>query len=102
MATIDGKWTCEVDSPMGAQQLDLNVTSQPDGSFTGTASGPLGAINISDGQLLGDTLRFKLAISMPFPMTLDAEAKLVGDDRIEGTVDTGAFGRYPMRATRAG
>ena len=101
MATIDGRWMCEVDSPMGAQKLDLTLATQPGGGFTGTASGPLGSIDVKDGQLRGDTLRFKLGITMPMPMALDCEARLVGDDRIEGTVDTGAFGRYPLRAPRA-
>ena len=100
MATIDGAWDCEVESPMGAQKLTLTLASTADGGFTGTASGPLGSLEVTDGRIAGDTATFKLAITMPFPMNLDCEARLVSDDRIEGTVDTGAFGRYPIRATR--
>lgn len=100
MATIDGEWVCEVESPMGTQKMDLTLASAPGGSFTGTARGALGSLDIADGQMLGDTATFKMAITMPFPMTLDCEAKLVGDDRIEGTVDTGAFGRFPLKASR--
>ena len=100
MATIDGEWVCEVDSPMGTQKMDLTLASVPGGGFTGTARGPLGALDIADGRLLGDTMQFKMAITLPFPMTLDCESRLIGDDRIEGTVDTGAFGRFPLNATR--
>lgn len=100
MATIDGEWLCEVDSPMGTQKMDLTLTMRPGGGFTGTARGPLGALDIADGRMLGDTMNFRMAITMPFPMSLDCESRLVGDDRIEGTVDTGAFGRFPLTATR--
>lgn len=99
MATIDGQWDCEVDSPMGKQQMVLTVTSTPTG-FAGAASGPLGTVDVTEGQVFGERLSFKLAVKMPFPMTLDCEATLVDDDTIEGTVDTGAFGKFPMRATR--
>ena len=102
MAAIDGAWDCEVQSPMGAQKMTILLASQPGGSFTGTASGPLGALNLEAGQVLGDHITFKMAITMPMPMALDCEAKLVDDDHIEGTVDTGAFGRFPLKATRKG
>lgn len=100
MATIDGDWLCEVDSPMGTQRMELTLATTPGGGFSGTARGPLGSLDIADGLMLGETMTFKMAITMPFPMTLDCESKLVGDDRIEGTVDTGAFGRFPLKATR--
>jgi hypothetical protein len=100
VATIDGEWVCEVDSPMGAQKMDLTLATVAGGGFTGTARGPLGSLDIADGQMLGDTMQFKMAITMPFPMSLACESRLVSDDRIEGTVDTGAFGRFPLRATR--
>ncbi|USI73319.1 hypothetical protein [Sphingomonas morindae] len=101
MAQIDGQWDCEVDSPMGKQQSLLTLTASGTG-FAGVASGPLGSVEITNGQVLGDQLSFKMAITLPMPMTLDCEARLIGDDRIEGTVDTGAFGRFPLRATRRG
>lgn len=100
MATIDGEWLCEVDSPMGTQTMDLTLATTPGGGFGGSARGPLGSLDIADGQMLGETMHFKMAITMPFPMTLACEARMAGDDRIEGTVDTGAFGRFPLKATR--
>lgn len=99
MATIDGQWDCEVDSPMGKQAMTLTLSSSG-GTFSGAASGPLGAVEIADGQVAGDIVTFKLAIKVPMPMTLECEARMQGDDLIEGTVDTGAFGKFPMKAMR--
>jgi hypothetical protein len=101
MASIDGQWDCNAQSPMGEQKSVLTITSKPDGSFVGTNSTPLGALDISEGKVLGDQVSFKMSITVPFPMTLACEATLSGD-RMEGTIDTGAFGRFPVTATRKG
>jgi hypothetical protein len=101
MATIDGQWDCEVDSPMGKQSMVLTLSSSG-GTFSGAATGPLGAVEVSDGQVIGEQVTFKLAVKVPMPMELECEARLTGDDTIEGSVDTGAFGKFPMRATRKG
>lgn len=101
MATIDGQWDCEVESPMGQQKMLLTLVSKPDGSFAGTSSGPLGAVEVSEGRLIGDEASFKMALTLPMPMTIEGTARIDGD-RLTGTVDTGSFGRYPLRGTRRG
>jgi hypothetical protein len=99
VAGIDGQWDSVAQSPMGEQRSVLTLVSTPGGGFAGTNSGPLGAIEVSDGKLLGDQVSFTMKLVMPFPMTLTCEATLDGDT-MEGTLDTGAFGRFPVRATR--
>jgi hypothetical protein len=101
MAGIDGQWDCTAQSPMGEQKTVLTLTSKPDGSFAGTNTSPLGSMDVTDGRILGDQVSFKMSITVPFPMTLDCAATLDGD-RLEGTIDTGAFGRFPVTATRKG
>jgi hypothetical protein len=99
MAGIDGQWDSVAQSPMGEQLTVLTLVSTPGGGFAGTNSGALGSIDITDGKLLGDQVSFTMKLTAPFPMTLTAEATLTGDT-MEGTLDTGAFGRFPVRATR--
>jgi hypothetical protein len=99
MAKVDGQWDCEVDSPMGQQQSVLTIVSKPDGSFAGTNAGMLGTLDIADGRVTGDGITFKMELKSPFPMTLACEATVNGDS-MAGTVDTGAFGRFPIRAKR--
>jgi len=99
MAGIDGQWDSVAQSPMGEQKSVLTLTSKPDGSFAGTNSGPLGAMDVTDGQVTGDLVTAKMQLTVPFPMALTIEGRLTGDT-IEGTIDTGAFGKFPMTATR--
>ncbi len=101
MAGIDGQWDCVAQSPMGEQQSVLTLVSKPDGSFVGTNAGPIGALDVTDGQVTGDLVTAKMQLTVPFPMTLTIEGRLAGDT-IEGTIDTGAFGKFPMTATRKG
>ncbi len=99
MAAIDGQWDSVAQSPMGEQVSVLTLTSKADGSFAGTNSGPMGSMDVTDGHVTGDTVTFKMDLKVPFPMTLTVEGTLAGDT-LEGTIDTGAFGKFPVKATR--
>lgn len=99
MANVDGSWNTVVKSPMGDQAATLTITSDG-GSFSGTYSGAMGTTEIKDGKVDGDTLTWKLDITVPMPMTLDGEATVDGDS-ITGTVTAGAFGAFPLTGTRA-
>lgn len=99
MAGIEGQWDCVAQSPMGEQRTVLTLVGKPGGGFAGTNSGALGSIDIVDGRLLGEQVSFTMKLTAPFPMELTCEAMLNGDT-MEGTLDTGAFGKYPVKATR--
>lgn len=99
MASIDGTWNCTISSPMGPQEMALTLNSADDG-LTGTASGALGSIELTNGRVEGDTAIFKLGIKVPMPMGLDVKATATGD-ALEGTVSAGAFGSWPIKGTRA-
>ena len=99
MANVDGNWNVTVKSPLGDQQAVLSVASDGD-SFTGAFSGAMGNSEVKDGKVAGDTLTFKLDITVPMPLTLDGEATVDGDT-ITGTVTAGAFGAFPLTGTRA-
>jgi hypothetical protein len=101
MANIDGQWDCVAKSPMGEQKSVLTIVSKADGSFAGTNSGAMGAADVEDGRVDGDRISFKMQIKLPFPMTMTCEATLSGDS-MEGAIDTGAFGKFPITAVRKG
>ena len=100
MAEVDGSWDCVTKSPLGDQKSTLTVKS--DGStFTGSNVGAMGSVEISDGTVDGNTLKWTMNISVPMPMSLDCEATIDGDT-LTGSVGAGAFGSFPMTGTRAG
>ncbi len=83
---------------MGPQESVLTIVRDGD-SFTGNNSGMLGDMPITDGTVDGDTLRWTMKITNPFPITLAARATVSGDV-IEGMVDAGAMGTMPMNGKR--
>ncbi|WP_033919535.1 hypothetical protein [Sphingomonas sp. 37zxx] len=97
MANVDGNWDVVVKSPMGDQKATLAVTSADD-SFTGNFAGGMGTSDVT-GAVDGDTLTWKMNITVPMPMTLDCEATVEGDE-LNGKVTAGAFGSFPLIGKR--
>lgn len=100
MANVDGAWDCVTQTPMGEQKAVLTV--QSDGpSWTGTMSSPMGAVDIADGTIEGDTLHWKVEMKSPFPMLLSCQATVSGD-AMTGGITAGAFGTSPLQGKRRG
>jgi hypothetical protein len=85
---------------MGDQQSVLTIVTDGD-RFHGTNSSPLGSLDIKDGKVDGNLLTWKMDMTMPMPMVLDAEAVVEGDT-ITGTIKLGAFGSAAMTGKRRG
>ena len=98
MAAVDGDWDVTVKSPMGDQKSVLTINSNGD-SFTGKMQGSLGSMDIPSGSVNGNTLSWKMDMTVPMPMTLDCTATVDGDT-ITGEVKAGAFGSMPVTGTR--
>jgi zinc protease len=98
MAAVDGDWDVLVKSPMGDQKSVLTVNSDG-GSFSGKMAGGMGTMDITGGTVEGNTLKWKMSITVPMPLTLDATATVDGDN-ITGDVDTGAFGKMALSGCR--
>lgn len=95
--SADGNWKITINTPMGAQEVNANITTSGD-TFTGTTSGRMGEQKI-EGKVSGDTLTWSTNISQPMPMTLEFQATVNGDN-MTGTVQLGAFGSAPMSGVR--
>ena len=84
---------------MGPQVSVLTIEPDGAGGFTGTNSGATGSIDVRDGKIDGDTLKWKMDVKRPMPITLDATATVDGDT-LTGTVKLGAFGTAALKGTR--
>lgn len=98
MANVDGAYDCVAKTPMGDQKGVLTVVSSGD-RFNGTFAGALGSLDVNEGKVDGDTLSWKMDMTMPMPMTLECEATVSGD-AITGTMQLGAFGASAFSGTR--
>ena len=61
----------------------------------------MGAMDITDGKVSGNTLTWTMDMKVPMPMTLECEATVDGD-AITGTIKAGMFGAMAMSGSRAG
>ena len=100
--SVAGTYDTVVKSPMGDQKGTLTVVPGDDGnSFTGSMAGGMGSMDITDGTIEGgDTLKWKMDMTVPMPMTLDCEAT-VADGKLTGNVNAGAFGAMPFSGEKA-
>ena len=80
----------------------MTVVPGDDGnSFTGSMAGGMGSMDVQNGTISGDTLKWKMDMTVPMPMTLDCEATVNGD-QMTGNVNAGAFGAMPLTGERQG
>ena len=96
--SVAGTYDCTIKSPMGDQASKFTVTVDGD-TFTGGMAGGMGSMDVTDGKVDGDTLTWKMNMTVPMPMTLDCDATVDGD-MLTGNVKAGAFGTFPLTGTR--
>ena len=98
--SLAGTYTTTVKSPMGDQKGTLTVNQGDGDSWTGTMAGGMGSMDITDGRIDGNTLRWTMDMTVPMPMKLTCEASVDGDT-LTGKVNAGAFGDMPLSGERA-
>ncbi|MDM7928183.1 MAG: hypothetical protein QUV12_05855 [Blastomonas fulva] len=96
--SVAGQYDCVTKSPMGDQKSVLTVNVDGD-SWTGSNAGQMGALDITDGKVDGNTLTWTMDMKVPMPMKLEGTATVDGDT-ISGQVKAGAFGTMAMTGTR--
>lgn len=99
MTDVSGTWNSVVNSPMGEQKSTMTLSQDGD-TVTGTNAGAQGSAEIQDGKIDGNTLTWKMDITVPMPLTLEGTATVEGDT-MTGSIKAGAFGSMPFTASRA-
>lgn len=99
MSTVAGKWNVVIDSPLGKQEGVLDLKT--DGStLMGTSTGGGTTVDIFDGTVDGDRLRFSIRIKQPMPMKLQFNLAVEGES-LSGDVKAGILGRQKVTGERA-
>ncbi|MEP7221450.1 MAG: hypothetical protein ABI673_02155 [Novosphingobium sp.] len=98
--SVAGTYTCTVQSPMGAQTGDFVIAVDGD-RFTGSLSSPMGAMEVANGTVSGNTIEWTMAMTMPMPLTLEGRATIEGE-QLTGSIKAGAFGSMAITGRRSG
>ncbi len=96
---VDGTWNVSVQSPMGEQKAQLVLKSEGD-ALSGAGKTAGNSVDIANGKVEGDKATWQMTIQQPFPMTLDYDVIVAGDE-MRGMVKAGAFGSFPITGQRA-
>jgi len=99
--SVAGTYDCVTKSPMGDQKSTITVVDNGDGTFSGTAAGAQGSMDLEDGKIDGNKLTWTMNMTVPMPMKLEGEATVDGD-ALTGEVNAGAFGKMAMTGTKTG
>ncbi|PNU02951.1 hypothetical protein [Novosphingobium guangzhouense] len=97
--SVAGIYDCVTNTPLGRQKGVLTIVPQAGDTFTGHISGDLGAMDVENGRVAGQTLIWSMKMTMPMPMNLDCTATVEGD-ALTGTVKAGMFGTMELTGTR--
>lgn len=97
--TLAGSYDCVTKTPLGNQKGVLTIVPGGGDSFSGQITGDLGSMEIRDGRISGNTLRWRMKMTSPMPMDLDCTATVDGDS-LTGTVKAGMFGDMELKGTR--
>ncbi len=97
---VDGTWKLTVNTPMGAQESTL-VISTAGGTLTGTQSAGHGEGRpIDEPTVSGNDISWKASITKPMSMTLTFSGTVEGDN-LSGSVKLGMFGSASFSGVRA-
>ena len=97
---VDGTWKLTVNTPMGAQESTL-VISTAGGNATATQSaGSSEPRPVDDVAVNGNNVSWKASITKPMALTLEFNGSVDGD-RMNGQVKLGMFGSQPFSGVRA-
>lgn len=97
--SVDQAWEIVVKTPIGDQASTLYLCSQGN-QLTGMISNPqYGDQILQSGTLDGETLTWKVDITVPLPMTLTYTGTLNEQDQMKGSVDMGMMGSMDFSAT---
>jgi hypothetical protein len=101
MNAANESWKMTLKTPMGPQEMVLNLTrGSSGGDFTGRIESPMGSEDITDGKIDGDTLSWTMDVTNPVKLTLSFEVKQDGDN-LTGNAKLGMFGNAPVTGQRA-
>ena len=97
--SVAGIYDCVTRTPMGPQQGALTVVPGDGDTFAGNITGDLGSMDVTDGRISGNTLTWRMKMTMPMPIDLECTATIDGD-ALTGTVKAGMFGTMELAGVR--
>ena len=97
---VDGTWKLTVNTPMGAQESTLVISTAGGKASATQSAGSSDARPVDDVTVDGNNVSWKASITKPMALTLEFNGSVDGD-RMDGRVKLGMFGTQPFSGVRA-
>ena len=97
---VDGTWKLTINTPMGAQESTLVVSTAGDKATATQSAGPSDARPVEDVKVNGNSISWKASITKPMALTLEFNGTVDGDS-MNGSVKLGMFGTQSFSGVRA-
>jgi hypothetical protein len=97
---VDGTYKVTMQSPRGPQDATL-ILAASGGALSGSWAGQLGSQPIGDGSVDGESAKWTVKLQTPMGEIALAFDGKVNGDKIDGTVQFGAFGSGTFAGSRA-
>jgi hypothetical protein len=99
-ADVTGKWTAQFDTPIGVQNYTYELRADGE-KLTGKATGPQGAVEITEGKVSGDEIFFVENTKFEdMQLRIEYRGKVAGDE-FKFARKVGDFGGEEFVAKRA-
>jgi hypothetical protein len=99
MTNADGKWNIVIATPIGRQEVTLDITTSGS-TATGTAQTNAELVDLHEGAIDGDDLVCSVDLKKPFPMKVTYTLTFEGDE-VTGTAKAGPFPASKVIGSRA-
>lgn len=96
--SINGKWNMVIKTPMGDQKPVLTMRQEGD-VLVGHFDGEHGPMELVDGTVEGQKLKWTGKMKKPVPLSLVFEAEMDENGNLSGKCKLGPFGRSNFTGT---
>ncbi len=97
---VDGTYNIELETPMGNRPGKLTLKTEG-GSLSGSIVTEQGEQSFEGGTTSGDDIAFPIQLNTAMGSFNLKFKGTVSGDAISGQIDTGSFGSFPFKGTRA-
>jgi imidazolonepropionase-like amidohydrolase len=98
-ASPAGDWNLMIQSPQGEMSIKLSLRGEGE-QFTGTLTGPTGAVPVKNVVMEGNQLRLSVSIPMGGETLEGNLSGTIEGDAMRGALSLGAFGSFDFTGTR--
>ncbi|WP_329087133.1 MULTISPECIES: hypothetical protein [unclassified Streptosporangium] len=101
--SAEGTWNLTIDTPLGKQHAQADLTRSPDGTWRGVARDPASGeeVSLADVTVQGREVTWRQSVTRPMRLNLTLQLTVTGDT-VTGSAKAGRLPASKVTGERAG